>query len=73
MSAHFAQMCYLGLVAAAAMAPVHFSPLRVYHAARQFRKSHAWVLALGGCAAAFVAVHFFRSAYYLPLQTNPFD
>jgi len=72
-SAHFSQMCYLGLVAAAAMAPVHFAPLRVYHAARQLRKPHAWVIVLGSCAVAFLSVHYFRSVDFLLLQINLFD
>ncbi|KAG0581277.1 hypothetical protein KC19_4G238800 [Ceratodon purpureus] len=69
-SAHFSQLCYFGLAAASAMAPVHFSPLRVYHAARHFRKPHTWAFALGGFCLAFLAVHYFSFAHPYLLADN---
>lgn len=69
-SAHFSQLCYFGLAAAAAMAPVHFDPLRVYHAGRQLQKPHTWAFALGGLNLAFLFVHYFSFAHPYLLADN---
>lgn len=69
-SAHFSQICYFGLAAAAAMAPVHFSPLRVYHAARRLQKPHTWAFALGGFTLAFLSIHYFSFAHPYLLADN---
>ncbi|XP_024372620.1 dol-P-Glc:Glc(2)Man(9)GlcNAc(2)-PP-Dol alpha-1,2-glucosyltransferase [Physcomitrium patens] len=69
-SPHFAQICYFGLVTAAALAPVHFWPHRIYDAARQLHKRHVWVFALGGCTLAFLFVHYFSFAHPYLLADN---
>ncbi|XP_051218076.1 dol-P-Glc:Glc(2)Man(9)GlcNAc(2)-PP-Dol alpha-1,2-glucosyltransferase isoform X2 [Lolium perenne] len=71
-SPHFAQFLYFGLVSAAALLPLHFTPRRVSELFRWCAKnktssSLAMLVALG---LSFVAVHFFSIAHPYLLADN---
>ncbi|CAM0903928.1 unnamed protein product [Alopecurus aequalis] len=71
-SPHFAQFLYFGLVSAAALLPLHFTPRRVsdlFHlcAKKKSCSSLAMLVALG---LSFVAVHFFSIAHPYLLADN---
>uniref|UniRef100_A0ACD5V4T7 Uncharacterized protein n=1 Tax=Avena sativa TaxID=4498 RepID=A0ACD5V4T7_AVESA len=71
-SPHFAQFLYFGLVSAAALLPLHFTPRRVsdlFHMCAKNKTSSfsAMLVALG---LSFVAVHFFSIAHPYLLADN---
>lgn len=71
-SPHFAQFLYFGLVSAAALLPLHFTPKRASDlfrvcAKNNFFSSLAMLVALG---LSFVAVHFFSIAHPYLLADN---
>ncbi|KAM0853782.1 hypothetical protein ACQ4PT_050850 [Festuca glaucescens] len=71
-SPHFAQFLYFGLVSAASLLPLHFTPRRVSELFRGCAKnktssSLAMLVALG---LSFVAVHFFSIAHPYLLADN---